>query len=401
MSLGLVESIWPRPVADGIERARGWHLRQLTEWLTRAGAEPRLCLIICTGRDARDALFDACVAARVDIAPAPVSAKAPIAPALMAHRGDHFNATLFLMEGLAGAPDAVLETLDGMRGQLRRMATWVGLVVEDLTTLDRLERHAGGLMRAIQRTALVLGDGPQLGTVSPASLEAWRRRGRVAELAFASLSGDAPAYDDLSRLIRAGYGSVLATLDPVRRQAHQLWTTGALDGAPLTPALAEAALRHGTGASPEAAGPTARIAAGLDPMPSAGEGTDRLQIAVHRAQAMAEAGDLDGCMQALASAEPPPDGPLPELALDVLEKRITLQAFVGDRAAARAALERLDRHVERLASPGALARAIVARARFVAPLDPARARVDLLEAERLLRAHGYPERAAELTEELT
>lgn len=371
MPVGLLEARWPRPVPDGIERARGWHLRALTQWLTRAGAEPRLCLILCAGRGARDALLDACVTANVDVAPAPVRAARPIAPALAAHRGDHFNSTLFLMEGLSAASDDVLGTLDGLRGQLRRMATWVGLVVDDLATLDRLQQHAPGLMLSVQRSALVLGASPGQASASLTSLAAWRKRGRVAELAFAAATSTAaPSQDDLARLLRTGYGDVLATLDLARARLHAAWQAS-----------------------------TARDA--LGEFPAADTGVERWAQALDRAERRAEAGDLAGCMGALAEAEPPLEGAAPELAVTVLEKRVTLFTFTGDRAAARAALDRLDDHVARLASPGYAARAVAARARFVESLDPARARLDLLEAERVFRAHGYPEAAAELMEALT
>lgn len=403
MALGLLESSWPRPVAAGIERARGWHLRELTGWLTRAGAEPRLALIICAGEGARDALLDACVDANVDVAPAPVSAARPIAPALMAHRGDHFNSTLFLIERLAAAPDAVFETLNGLRGQLRRMATWVGLVIEDLATLDRLQRLAPGLLLSVQRAALVLGAGPGAGLVSPMSLAAWRKHGQIASLAFAAATSEAPPdYDGLSRLIRAGYGDLLADGDPMRRQVHALWRDPSAPVEPTLPAIADAALRHGAGVDPVRCGAhasdAALIATGHAAAPTTGAGTDRRQLALLTAAARAEAGDLDGCMAALTAAEPPADGPMPELAVEVLEKRIALLTFTGDRAGAKAALDRLDAQVDRLASPGYRARAIVARARFVEPLDPTRARLDLLEAERLFRAHGYPQRASALME---
>ena len=414
MSEAMLASIWPQPVRDGVLRARTWHLQQYTRWMTRAGAEPRLALVLCAGDFAREALLDACGMAHVEVAPAPVTASHPLAPALAAHNGNHFNTTLYLMDGLADASPDTLRTLDGQRGQLRRMATWVGVLVEDLATLTALQAHAPGLMRSIQRSVLVLGDaGVPLGETTAEALATWRAQGRVAELAFAeALGAHAPDYDDLSRLLRAGYGAALSgqAIHPERQRVLSLWTQGApsfrLDQA--EGAAADAALRHGQLSEDDAArlAPKASRATRIairgeaPPLSTWTSGTDRLQAALIRAERRAEAGDLDGCLSALKAAEPSLEGPMPELAMQALEKTITLLGFMGDRGAAQAALLRMDEHVPRLASPYFHALAMEARARFVQPLDPARARVDLLEAERIYRTHGYPEAAAAIMEAL-
>lgn len=414
MTDGLVRSTWARPVPDGPLRARNWHLQQWTRWLTRAGAEPRLCLILCAGDGAAEAIRDACADAAIDIAPAPVTAERPLAPNLLAHRGDHFNATLFLMDGLAGADPDTLAAINGQRGQLRRMATWVGVLVQDLATLNALQQHAPGLMHAIQRTALVLGDHPPAGRPHPQALDAWRRRGQIAALAFAEACGThAPDYDDFSRLVRAGYAGLRGFSNPERVRAQALWSQA---GGPLGLALHEGdhalvdmAVRHAR-LTPDQrailaprASRAAQVAIDHAPAPLADwtDSTDRLQAQVVRAQQAAEAGDLEACLRALQAAEPPPAGPMPELAVQVLHTQITVLEFMGDRAGALAALDRMDAQVERLASPFFAAQARAARARFIQPLDPTRARLDLLEAERLLRAHGYPAQAAELNEALS
>ena len=416
MPEAMLASNWPQPVRDGVLRARTWHLQQYTRWLTRAGAEPRLALVLCAGRDARAALVDACGMAHVEVAPAPVTQSRPIAPALAAHSGNHFNTTLYVMDGLSEASPETLQTLDGQRGQLRRMATWIAVVVEDLATLTALQTHAPGLMRSMQRTALVLDEGlPTGGETTPEALATWRAQGRVAELAFAEALGThAPDYDDVSRLLRAGYGAALAgqATHPERQRVLSLWT--AADAAPsfridqAEGAAADAALRHAQLSDADAAilAPKASLATRImtrdAPAPLADwtSGTDRLQAAMLRAEDCAEAGDLPGCIAALKTAEPSLEGPMPELAMQVLEKLITLLGFTGDRSAAKAALDRMDAHVVRLASPYAYAKAMAARALFVQPLDPARARTDLLEAERIYRAHGYPDDAQAVMEAL-
>lgn len=414
MTDGMVQSTWALPVPDGVLRARNWHLRQWTGWLTRAGAEPRLCLILCAGTDARSAMLDACAEANIDVEAAPVTAERPLAPGLVAHRGDHFNATLFLMDGLNAADPDTLAAINGQRGQLRRMATWVGILVEDLATLNALQLHAPGLMHSIQRSALILGDDPPAGRPHPQALDAWRRQGHIAALAFAEACGShAPDYDDFSRLVRAGYAGLAGLSNPERVRAQALWRQA---GGPLTLALHEGdtalvdmAIRHADLRADQRAvlAPRASRAAQVatahmpPPLDAWTAGTDRLQAASFAAQSAAEAGDLNGCLSALQAAEPPPAGAMPELAMQVLDTQVTVHAFTGDRAAALAALDRMDRQAERLASPYFAAQARAVRARFVQPLDPARARLDLLEAERMFRTHGYPDAAAQAAKALS
>ncbi|MGK0362463.1 MAG: hypothetical protein ACI9U2_004784 [Bradymonadia bacterium] len=415
MPEAMLTSIWPQPVRDGVLRARTWHLQQYTRWLTRAGAEPRLALVLCAGREARAALLDACGMAHVEVAAAPVTLSNPIAPALAAHSGNHFNTTLYVMDGLSQASPETLRTLDGQRGQLRRMATWIAVVVEDLATLTALQTHAPGLMRSMQRSALVLDDGLPAGETTPEALAAWRAQGRVTELAFAEALGThAPDYDDLSRLLRAGYGAALTgqATHPERQRVLSVWA--AADTAPsfridqAQGAAADAALRHArlSDADADHLAPKASLATRIAmrdeaaPLDAWTSGTDRLQAALIRAERCAETGDLAGCIDALKMAEPSLEGPMPELAMQVLDKLITLLGFTGDRSAAKAALDRMDAQVVRLASPLAYAQAMAARARFVQALDPARARIDLLEAERIYRMHGYPQEAQAVMEAL-
>jgi hypothetical protein len=318
------------------------------------------------------------------------------------------------MEGLAAADPDTLAAINGQRGQLRRMATWVGVLVEDLATLNALQLHAPGLMHAIQRTVLILGDDPPRTQPHPQALDTWRRQGQIAALAFAEACGThAPDYDDFSRLVRAGYAGVAGLGNPERVRAQMLWSQA---GGPLAQslhegdsALVDMAVRHAELNADQRAvlAPRASRAAQVatdhisPPLAEWTEGTDRLQAAMFGAQRAAEAGDLDGCLRGLKAAEPARSGPMPELAMQVLEKQVTLLTFTGERGRAQAALARMEAQSERLASPYFAAQTLAARARFIQPLDPARARLDLLEAERLFRAHGYPEAAAEAAEALT
>ena len=84
---------------------------------------------------------------------------------LSKHQGTHFNSTLFIVDGLESLTRDAFSTLNGQRGLLNRMATWVAIVVEDMETLCRLYQMSGDLMRDAERRLLVvsadLPDAPQ------------------------------------------------------------------------------------------------------------------------------------------------------------------------------------------------------------------------------------------------
>ena len=100
------------------------------------------------------------------------------------------------------------------RGLLNRMATWVAIVVEDMETLCRLYQMSGDPCGAFERRLLVVS------ATSPMHPRPRRRRPaqwvaslcQVNELAFHTVMTQAQIadYDDVSRLLRSGYGEALS-----------------------------------------------------------------------------------------------------------------------------------------------------------------------------------------------
>lgn len=452
LDIELTRSEWSRPVPDGLARATAHHLTALARWLTRAGAEPRLALVLCSGPEAKRRLAEGLSELGVEVVAAPSTPARPVHPRILGHQGDHFNSTLYLADGFdAGDPTPIFEVMEGQRGQLRRTATWVALVVESVAALVALERSAPALVRSIMRRTLVLGPEMVGAADAPAPAEVlrdWRREGRVAELVFhhAMTPTTMPGtYLDFARLVRTGYVAALPgqAVHPERQRLVELWLRPEERGLPFTavqagPIAAEAAARHASLAPGDREGlaellakrPEARAAAGLpvddepllaalaeveamgsgerapDPgalaalraraaAPTVGPGL-RAHVELAIAGAHAALDDLEACSAAVEAAASIAEraGVAPELTFEVLEKAARLRAFGNQRGPARAALDRLEALAPRLASPLYEGRFLVARGDFLAPLDPARARADYEEAAALLERHGYPDRAA-------
>jgi hypothetical protein len=232
---------------------------ELARWLKRAGAEPRLGLVMCAGKGARHRLMAGLATHDVQVVSATSTAERPLPSNVLDHKGDHFNDTLFVIDGFESTTaEAQLAVLEGQRGMLKRTATWVVLLVESLYALDRLYAAAPGLCLAFHRRFVVLAAGapdtPE--SVDPGRLLGWRRRSRVGELVFhAALTPSAmPDADDFSRLVSSGYVN-----DHVGRPGHPdfsrlvaLWAAGAERGAMAqgllnerpAPALASALARQ-------------------------------------------------------------------------------------------------------------------------------------------------------------
>ena len=110
------------------------------------------------------------------------------------------------------------------------------------------------------------------------------------------------------------------------------------------------------------------------------------------AAAVAE-GDVAACDAHLAAAEARIAaaglGATPELVFEVVEKRTGLQAAIGERAHARAGLDRLGELLPRLHSPFYAARHALARGEQMLSLDAGKAHEALREAGMPIQAHGY------------
>lgn len=449
----LLHAPWPRPVPDGYGRAFDFHLTTCARWLRRSGAEPRLLVVLCSGRGARDRFVDGIGIDGVEVVLAPCRADQPVHRAIADHAGTHFNATLFVADGLEGAEPALFEALEGRRGLLTKAATWVALMVESLETLGSLYRYAPRLMADVMRRCLVLDARAAESKAAPLDADIrgrWRGAERVAEHIYhhAMTPGHGPSLTAFDRLARTGYLPALVgrVMHPERQRLCGLWSAGP-DARALPfaaeqagPAAAEAALRHAPHAVDDAARAVlaarlddlGRLAAGVALPPglladlaaveAMGRGehpveravTKRLRAAVsgapldvaahaHRALAAACAadGDLDGCSAALAEAVTVAEAAgLAEVAFDMLEKQVQLAVFADRLGEAKTVLQRLEALAPTLHSPFYAARARLARGEFSAPLDPARAALELQEAERLFRAHGHPEWARTAQEAL-
>lgn len=455
VELWLERSILPERVVTP-EVAFDFHLDTFARWLRAAGAEARLAVVYLSGPNARRSLLDGLAARGCRCVDAPARPGEPVHPALAAHQGDHFNDTLFVVDGLETPdPERMLREIGAQISTYRRLATWVAVLVESPTALAALETAGGILRRHAHRRFVFLdaADPPSpTDPVPPGVVEKWAAEHRVAERLFhlATAAQVEPSPLDFARLARSGYGGLptTAATHAELRAVKALWadpprSPGALVAATSGPSalVAEWAARL----APEAAAdPSARaslaMALGGDPAARfvarlpvsdaptfaaltavrsaleaetappgtalatlSGLGTETPpNLHVHAllacAAAAITAGDVEACDAHLATAE----GRIaeaglavtPELVFEVIEKRTGLQAAIGERAHARAGLDRLAEVLPRLQSPFYAARHALARGEQMLALDAGKAREALREAGMLFHAHGYDAWAA-------
>lgn len=451
----LLSSPWPAPVPNGEGRALDFHLGAFGRWLTTAGAEPRLALVLCSGRAARDRFVEGIGFDRIEGVHAPATPARPVHPAVLAHHGDHFNRTLFVVDGFedAGDREALFAGLEGRVGTLDQSATWVAVVVESLEALGALYAHAPSLARRAKRRLLVLDAHAADSKAAPLSADLrarWRRDGRIAEQVFhhAMTPAHAPDALDFDRLARTGYAPAFVgrAMHPERQRLAALWHAGPGAGSlPFAadqagPVAARAALGHAALDAPTREALAKRIEAPIDrfvaglpvadapilaqlrhvaamgegeatPAPGAlarlrglvAEAEPAVRAHAHAAIAAAAAAleDVERCEAALAAcADAAAEAGLPELLFDALEKQTRLHALLDRPSKARGTFGALDALAPELHAPLYAGRRLLARGELSAPLDPARAAVDLAEAERLFTAHGWPDRAATAREVL-
>lgn len=434
LATAVSRSEWSVPPSLAPRHAIDHHVARYAAWLRRAGAEPRLALILCAGKGARRRLVDGLEAHGVDVVQATSTLARPFPPAVLNHQGDHFNDRLFLVDGFEGHdPEPQFEELNLKWGQLKKTATWVGVVVESIATLRVLYGEAQALLRAFDRKVLVLAAGAPTEDPAPNVLERlWGANGAVAEQTFATaLTPRHPiTYDAFSRLVRAGYVANFlgASMHPDREALVKLWADRAAE-VEASPVLASALARHGSG-SPIALehDPLSAVVAGAEgALPAAwqalaavegmGAGAAEPDLAVidtllrhaegeapgfivqaHLAVAAAHAvrGNLPACIDAVATAREHAGRPVPpEVEFRVHEKAIQLDTFRGARTAGQAGVDRLAALAEQLQSPFYDGRHLLARAQFTEPLDARRAAGDYEGAHTLFAGHGYPEWATD------
>ncbi len=359
MDLASLRSEWSVAGPELAERAFDHHAAALSAWLRRAGAEPRLCLVLASGPRGKQRLLDTLELDRVEVLRAPSTPARPIHPRLAAHQGDHFNNVLHVVDGFdAGDPTAQMETLEGQRSVLRRTATWVALVVESVEALRCLDTVAPGLLAAMQWRCLALDPEMLEGSSEAPVPQSWREAGRVPELVYhyGMTPQSAPDPGDFARFVRAGYVA---------------WT----QGRPQHAERARLVARWFEGAEPEPHG--------FDAGP-VGE-------PLLRAAARAAEDDAAGCIEALADADRRSiaAGVAPEVRFATLEKVAQVNA-AHRYGPAKAAVDALEALTPGLASAFYDARLHLARGERLVALDPTRAKVDLARAGALFAAHGYP-----------
>ncbi len=451
LNLVLERSSWPNPVPNAHERALEDHIDALAHWLLIAGAEPRFFLVFCSGPDALEDLEAGLTASSVEVVMTHSTAERPMPSPVVRHVGDHFNKTLYLIDGLDGpTPEALISTLSGQVSILRRTATWVGLVVKDIETLAHLEAYGTPLLDAAQ-TRWVIVNASELGSTrdrgtSKLSTE-YQQLGLASLIHTVALTpSNVASYHELARLARSGYGisgspenlhpekrRILSMLSPTETAAitldHNYHVSSEVllrhrkrVGSDEELRLFARSLRQQTRLRYEAQLDVSDIPLframrdvsemGKGTMPFTETALNQLRnqskdeafdsgcrVHLHLCLAAGEAagGNLTGCQTELSLAFKfaKMRTVAPELRFEVLEKRLQVQVFVNGRADARESLDEIERLAPLLNSPFYSARAVLARAGFLAPLDQARARMDFDTAERQFVRHGYPKWAAQ------
>ncbi|MEE2643940.1 MAG: hypothetical protein VYD19_03300 [Myxococcota bacterium] len=220
-ALCLFEDRWSEPVEQSLTRTLDFHAARLCRWLLRAGAEPRFTIILSSGAFARGHLEARLEAAGISASLHRSTDERPIPRALLEHHGDHFNRKIYFLD-LSGeeAVEEIAERLRGRLKQLRRPATWVGLIVESPALLSALWSLASDIPLGAQRRALLL-DPRDLSLHSPApAVQPLPREAPPADQLFESWATPtrAPSAGEYGRLLRAGYGEPAAT-----KTTHPTW----------------------------------------------------------------------------------------------------------------------------------------------------------------------------------
>jgi hypothetical protein len=220
---------WTRSHHDAEAFSQIWHARRCSRWLLRAGAEPRLSLLLSSGESARARWTVFLEEQGVIVHRCRVTAERPLPAPLTAHRGDHFNRTLFHLEGLdelsLDEPDRareVFRTLDGQRSQLRQLATWVALSVEHPYTLSLMYEHAPQLMDLVQQRCWMWA--PQERT-RPTARVHLPPQAKPVETLFAEASAfdHPPSALTFSRWVRSGYPAPPPSASETWASFYRVW----------------------------------------------------------------------------------------------------------------------------------------------------------------------------------
>jgi hypothetical protein len=204
------------------------HCAHYAKWLLTAGAEPRFSLLLCSGDSALKLWKERMQTMGVNLKHTPTSIEIPLDEALLTHQGDHFNRTLFWMDGLDEYRDTdLLSLLNGRRNQLKKTATWVALVVQNPKTLDLLWEKAPQLCQMLQKRAWIwdindLNDPSFKYTLNQPRLP--KEAPLIDELFAIAKRPNLPmSYLNFSRLLRLGSPYAPTTADISWKELFDLW----------------------------------------------------------------------------------------------------------------------------------------------------------------------------------
>ena len=91
---------WTLPFNNSTAHAHIWHARKHAKWLLSAGAEARLSILMLSGDRAYTHWQQLLTEQGVIIEHCDITSTRPVPSILLQHRGDHFNRTLFVLDGL-------------------------------------------------------------------------------------------------------------------------------------------------------------------------------------------------------------------------------------------------------------------------------------------------------------
>ena len=439
---------WTRSHQDAEAFSQIWHARRCSSWLLRAGAEPRLTLLLSSGASARARWTLFLEEQGVIIHHCRVTAERPLPAPLTAHRGDHFNRTLFHLEGLdelsLSDPDQareVFRTLDGQRSQLRQLATWVALSVEHPYTLSLMYEHAPQLMELVQQRCWMWA--PQERT-HPTARVHLPSQAKPVETLFAEASAfdQPPSALTFSRWVRCGYPAPPPDASETWGSFYRVWRgdfdveesktmTGDRDstslGRPLDAVASHLALTHrqdllttelknalietcqssglswtspleADGLSEDPWGPLEQmIHQDVSPPRALLENAEAIwstlspslsgYIADWMATGYAWSEDIEGCLRVLNTLSQSEEA-WAESRFFADERLAELYTLLHDRGEGQEAIDRLSRSLDTLLSPLYEIRSINAKAKFLGAIDVSRGGKERDEARRLGLIHG-------------
>ena len=125
---------------DGHIRAQRYHLQRFQRWLLTAGASPRVGMVLATENEAMSAVFAELLLGGIEIQQCTSSPRRPLPEKLLRHQGDHFNRTLFVIDGLDSYGDD-WSMLERYLHHFARTATWGLFRLRDLANFASFKKQ--------------------------------------------------------------------------------------------------------------------------------------------------------------------------------------------------------------------------------------------------------------------